>query len=136
MIVNLAVNAIKFTPEGGTVDIWAKYIAQSGEVTIGVTDTGPGLSAENLSIVFQRFRQVDQGLHSSTKGFGLGLNIAKELVSLNLGKIDVQSEIGVGSTFYFTLPTFAPQILLDRYLERIGSLGEERPLRCSPLRLI
>ncbi len=72
MIINLAVNAIKFTPEGGSVEIWAHAGQDHGDVTIGVTDTGPGLSPENLSVIFQRFRQVDQGLCSSTKGFGLG----------------------------------------------------------------
>lgn len=119
VIVNLAVNAIKFTPEGGAVEIWAR--AAGDEVTIGVTDTGPGLSAENLSIIFERFRQVDQGLRASTKGFGLGLNIAKELVALNLGQITVDSEVGAGSTFSFTLPQYDPQTLLERYLRRIES---------------
>ncbi|MEX2091547.1 MAG: response regulator [Pirellulales bacterium] len=126
VIINLAVNAIKFTPEGGVVEIWANAGESNGEVTIGVTDTGPGLSAENLSVIFERFRQVDHGLRSSTKGFGLGLNIAKELVALNLGQINVKSEIGAGSTFSFTLPKFDPRILLERYLERIGLLfGDE-----------
>jgi signal transduction histidine kinase len=122
VIVNLAVNAIKFTPEGGTVDIWARANEGDGDVTIGVTDTGPGLSSENLSIIFERFKQVDHGLQSSTKGFGLGLNIAKELVALNLGQIDVRSEVGAGSTFSFTLPNFEPGILLKRYLDRIVSV--------------
>lgn len=126
VIVNLAVNAIKFTPEGGTVEIWANRASDDGDVTIGVTDTGPGLSAENLAVIFQRFRQVDQGLHSSTKGFGLGLNIAKELVALNLGQIEVKSDVGAGSTFSFTLPIFAPKVLLERYTSRIEALlGEE-----------
>jgi hypothetical protein len=126
VIVNLAVNAIKFTPEGGAVEIWAHVTQDDGDITIGVTDTGPGLSAENLSVIFERFRQVDHGLRSSTKGFGLGLNIAKELVALNLGQIKVKSEIGAGSTFSFTLPKFEPRILLERYLKRIGLLlGDE-----------
>ena len=122
VIINLAVNAIKFTPEGGAVEIWARAGCDDDDITIGVTDTGPGLSEENLSVIFERFRQVDQGLRSSTKGFGLGLNIAKELVALNLGQINVQSKIGVGSTFSFTLAKFEPRILLKRYLERITSL--------------
>jgi signal transduction histidine kinase len=122
VIINLAVNAVKFTPAGGTVEIWAQGGKEGGDITIGVTDTGPGLSPENRSIIFERFRQVDQGLRSSTKGFGLGLNIAKELVALNLGQINVQSEIGAGSTFSFTLPKFEPRVLLDRYIERIRAL--------------
>lgn len=125
-IINLAVNAIKFTPEGGAVEIWARSNNGDGDVTIGVTDTGPGLSSENLAVIFERFQQVDHGLRSSTKGFGLGLNIAKELVALNLGRITVESKVGAGSTFSFTLPTFEPHVLLERYLERISSLvGDE-----------
>jgi CheY-like chemotaxis protein len=122
VIVNLAVNAIKFTPEGGSVEFWAHADEQGQEVTIGVTVTGPGLSAENLSIIFERFRQVDQGLRASTKGFGLGLNIAKELVALNLGRINVESDVVKGSTFSFTLPNYEPCVLLQRYLFRIQSL--------------
>ena len=76
-----------------------------------------------MSVIFQRFQQVDHGLCSSTKGFGLGLNIAKELVGLNFGRINVESKIGVGSTFSFTLPTFLPHVLSERYLERFDSLS-------------
>lgn len=122
VITNLAVNAIKFTPDGGAVTIWAKAGAGGDEVTIGVTDTGPGISPENLAIVFQRFQQLEQNLRASTKGFGLGLNIAKELVALNLGRIDVESTVGSGSTFSFTLPRNTPAVVFDRYLERISSL--------------
>lgn len=129
VILNLAVNAIKFTPEGGTVDIWATADEQDHEITIGVTDTGPGLSQENLAIVFERFRQVDHGLQSSTKGFGLGLSIAKELVALNLGRMDVKSAVGKGSSFSFTLPYFEPNILFERYTNRLRlMIGETAQL--------
>ena len=127
VIINLAVNAIKFTPEGGAVDIWASAGEHDGDVTIGVTDAGPGISQENLAIIFERFKQVDQNLRASMKGFGLGLNIAKELVALNLGRINVESKVGVGSTFYFALPRYEPEIVLDRYLDRIGSLEIQPP---------
>ena len=118
VIMNLAVNAIKFAPSGGTVEVWARPSGCGPDVEIGVTDNGPGISRENLEIIFERFRQVDQGLASSTKGFGLGLNIAKELVALNLGQIHVESSPGSGSTFWFTVPPFDPRIVLERYLER------------------
>ena len=123
VIINLAVNAVKFTPEGGTVTVWAAAESGADEVTIGITDTGPGISAENLSAIFERFRQVEVSLHASTKGFGLGLNIAKELVALNLGQILVESTLGGGSTFSFTLPKHAPPTVFRKYLDRLGALG-------------
>jgi CheY-like chemotaxis protein len=127
VIINLAVNAIKFTPEGGSVNIWAT--AEDGDdVTIGITDSGPGISQENLAIIFDRFQQVDQNLRASTKGFGLGLNIAKELVALNLGRINVESEVGAGSTFAFTVPKYEPRIVLERYLDRITAMGDRAPV--------
>jgi signal transduction histidine kinase len=129
VMINLAVNAIKFTPEGGAVEIWAHGGTEGSEVRIGITDTGPGLSSENLAVIFKRFRQVDHGLCTSTKGFGLGLNIAKELVSLNLGQIDVESEVGAGSTFSFTLSKYEPRDLITRYFRHIDStLGDETPI--------
>lgn len=118
VLINLAINAIKFTPEGGRVQIWAKQSQQNSDIILGVTDTGAGISKENLESIFGRFRQVDSGIHSSTKGFGLGLSIARELVDLNLGEIDVQSEVGQGSTFTFTLPQNDLTNIVDRYLDR------------------
>ncbi|QDS98306.1 response regulator [Adhaeretor mobilis] len=125
VLINLAINAIKFTPSSGSVKIWAKSNADQAEIVLGVTDTGSGISQENLSSIFGRFRQVDSGIHSSTKGFGLGLSIARELVYLNLGEMDVQSQIGIGSTFTFTLPTNDLAAIVDRYLERIESKRTE-----------
>ncbi|MEQ8615563.1 MAG: response regulator [Lacipirellulaceae bacterium] len=118
VLINLAINAIKFTSKGGRVQIWAKQAEESSDIVLGVTDTGAGISKENLESIFGRFRQVDSGIHSSTKGFGLGLSIARELVDLNLGEIDVQSEVGKGSTFSFTLPQNDLTTIVDRYLDR------------------
>ncbi|HVT27077.1 MAG TPA: response regulator [Lacipirellulaceae bacterium] len=122
VIINLTVNAIKFAPEGGTVDICARTGSSHEDIEICVRDNGPGISKENLEMVFERFRQVDQGLTMSTKGFGLGLNIAKELVALNLGQFHVESEVGHGSTFSFTVPRCEPRIVFERYMERVTSL--------------
>jgi hypothetical protein len=122
VLINLAVNAIKFTPDGGNVRLWATADHDATDVTIGVTDTGPGISRENLAIIFDRFQQVDAGLTASVKGFGLGLNIAKELVTLNLGQMAVASEVGRGTTFSFTLPINAPRAIFQRYLDRLESL--------------
>jgi signal transduction histidine kinase len=122
VITNLTVNAIKFAPDGGRVDVWARPDDRGHCVEIGVSDNGPGISEENLELIFERFRQIDQRVSSSTKGFGLGLNIAKELVGLNLGEINVKSRPGAGSTFLFTLPLFEPQIVVDRFLDRLTTV--------------
>lgn len=120
-IVNLTVNAIKFSPEGAQVLLWAK--AADGGVQIGVTDHGAGIDPDQLAIIFDRFRQGSQPPRSSTKGFGLGLNIAKELVTLNLGTMVATSSVGGGSTFSFTLPPVDPAQVLDRYLAWLDADG-------------
>jgi len=117
VVINLAVNAVQFTPPGGTVCVWSRYEPETSAVRIGVTDTGAGISEENLKLIFDRFQQVDGGLRQSTKGFGLGLNIAEELVQLNLGQMSVASELQQGSTFSFTCPIDQPRILVQRNLE-------------------
>ncbi len=78
VIINLTVNAIKFCGQPGRVQVWAKYAEQEREVLVGVRDNGGGISPENLTLIFQRFKQVGGNPRGSTKGFGLGLNIAKE----------------------------------------------------------
>jgi signal transduction histidine kinase len=127
VLINLAVNAIKFTPAAGQVEIWARPADDGMEITIGVTDSGPGISRENLAVIFERFRQLETNLRASTKGFGLGLNIAKELVSLNFGQMQVESEIGQGSTFSFTLPANDWGNIFERYVRRVGAQSETSP---------
>jgi signal transduction histidine kinase len=122
-LINLTVNAIKFTPAGGEVEIWARLAKDGREIVVGVTDSGPGISPENLELVFQRFKQLETSLRSSTKGFGLGLNIAKELIDLNLGQMNVESELGKGSTFSFTLPCNDRNVVFDHYAQRIVALA-------------
>ncbi|QDU93978.1 response regulator [Lignipirellula cremea] len=116
-VINLAVNAIKFTGKQGRVSIWTRFEPEQNEVRVGVSDTGVGISQENLDRIFDRFQQVDTPLRSSTKGFGLGLNIARELVMLNLGQMHVESEQGRGSVFSFTTPADDPRSLARRQVE-------------------
>lgn len=123
VIMNLTVNAIKFAPEGGRVDVWARHTDGQTVVEIGVRDDGPGISNENLKIIFERFQQGDQHLNRSAKGFGLGLNIVKELVGLNLGQINVETEPNAGSTFSFTLPLFDPRVVFKRFVDRLAFIG-------------
>jgi hypothetical protein len=119
VLINLSINAIKFCGQPGHVRISCVRDPDSSGVVVGVTDNGPGISPENQRSLFRRFKQLGQSVRSSTKGFGLGLSIAKELAEANLGEIRIQSELGRGSTFSFTLPAADPLEVMRRYLHRI-----------------
>lgn len=123
VIINLVTNAIKFCGNPGVVQLWVQENPDKEEIVVGVTDNGPGIDKEGLSEIFKRFKQLKTQLDSSTKGFGLGLNIAKELVDLNFGEMTVESELGQGTTFSFTVPLNDPLSVMTRYLERIQRLG-------------
>ncbi len=101
VIFNLLSNAVKFTPAGGAVDVRATQV--NGEVRVSVSDTGPGIAAEDLDRIFQEFQQSDAGIEQR-EGTGLGLALSKRLVELHGGRICVDTELGQGSTFVFTLP--------------------------------
>jgi signal transduction histidine kinase len=122
VIVNLTTNAIKFSGEPGHVRLWARSNHAQRELVIGVTDNGPGISEENINAIFERFKQVSDNPRGSTKGFGLGLNIAKELVDLNLGEMNVESTTGQGSTFSFTVPFAQPNEVVRRYIKKMQHL--------------
>jgi signal transduction histidine kinase/CheY-like chemotaxis protein len=101
VLSNLVSNAIKFTPQGGKIEIAARM--DEDELTMSVRDTGIGIAAEELDRVFDRFYQVGESLRREYPGLGLGLSIVKELVELHQGKAWVESEVGKGSTFFFTV---------------------------------
>ena len=103
ILLNLLSNAVKFTPEGGRITINARPI--NGAVEISVTDTGIGIAEEDQPKVFEEFRQVGSDNAKKVEGTGLGLTLAKKFVELHGGRIWVESELGKGSTFVFTLPT-------------------------------
>ena len=102
VLLNLLSNAIKFTPEGGRIDVRATV--NDGLVEVSVTDTGVGIAPEDQEKVFEEFRQVGSDYAHKVEGTGLGLTLAKKFVELHGGKIWVESEVGKGSTFTFTLP--------------------------------
>jgi signal transduction histidine kinase len=104
VIFNLLSNAVKFTPAGGSVDVRAAQV--DGEVRVSVADTGPGLAAEDHKRIFEEFQQAEAGIEQQ-EGTGLGLALSKRLVELHGGRIWVDSELGKGSTFVFTLPARA-----------------------------
>jgi two-component system, NtrC family, sensor kinase len=101
VIFNLLSNAVKFTPAGGAVDVNATQV--NGEARVAVTDTGPGIAAKDHERIFEEFQQTTAGIEQR-EGTGLGLALSKRLVELHGGRIWVESELGRGSTFVFTLP--------------------------------
>lgn len=101
VLYNLLSNAFKFTEKGGIIEV--EVLANSAFAELRVKDTGVGVSEKKLSKIFNRFYQSDNSQDIEDKGFGLGLSIAKEVVELHHGSIDVESEKGVGSTFIIKL---------------------------------
>jgi len=101
VIFNLLSNAVKFTPAGGAVDVSSSRV--NGEVRISVADTGSGIAPEDHQRIFEEFQQTGAGLEQG-EGTGLGLALSKRLVELHGGRIWLESELGKGSTFVFTLP--------------------------------
>jgi two-component system sensor histidine kinase GlrK len=102
---NLLNNAVKFTPDGGEVRLCVRAgrgHSRNGAIEISVTDTGPGISEENIGKIFHKFEQISTEL--ALKGTGLGLSIAKHVVDAHGGKIWAESNPGQGSKFTFTLP--------------------------------
>jgi signal transduction histidine kinase/putative methionine-R-sulfoxide reductase with GAF domain len=102
ILLNLLSNAVKFTSEGGRIGI--KAIPVVGSVEISVSDTGIGIAPEDQAAIFEEFRQVGTADAQKSEGTGLGLTLAKKFVELHGGRIWVESEVGKGSTFTFTLP--------------------------------
>jgi signal transduction histidine kinase len=102
VLLNLLSNAVKFTPEGGRISLRAGLT--DGAVEISVIDTGIGIAPEDQAAVFEAFRQVGSDEKRKQEGTGLGLTLAKKFVELHGGRIWVESDLGLGSTFTFTLP--------------------------------
>jgi signal transduction histidine kinase len=101
VLLNLLSNAIKFTPEGGRIEVRAA--STDGMVEVSVTDTGIGIAPEDQETVFEEFRQVGTA-DKQAEGTGLGLALSRKFIELHGGRIWVTSQVGVGSTFTFTLP--------------------------------
>lgn len=104
VFVNLIANAVKFNKEKGSVMVRASYKKGEGIVNFAVSDTGIGISPEKIDKIFQRFYQIDGSITRKYGGVGLGLSIVKSIVELHGGRIWVESEVGKGTTFHFTLP--------------------------------
>jgi signal transduction histidine kinase len=102
ILLNLLSNAVKFTPDGGSIDVTA---AKNGDdIVIAVRDTGIGIAPEDQQAVFEEFRQVGRNYTNKHEGTGLGLALTRKFVELHGGRIWLESEMGRGSTFTFTIP--------------------------------
>jgi GAF domain-containing protein len=102
VLLNLLSNAVKFTPEGGRIDVRAVRAGAVAEVS--VADTGVGIAPEDHEAVFEEFRQVGADYARKHEGTGLGLALARKFVELHGGTIRVESQLGQGATFTFTIP--------------------------------
>ena len=104
VLTNLISNALKFTPPEGSVTVTA--VAQEAFVVFRVTDTGCGIPKESQAHIFDKFIQLHPNRDDRTKGTGLGLTIVRHLVELHGGSVGIESEVGQGSRFSFSLPVF------------------------------
>ena len=127
ILTNLVGNAIKFTPEGGEITVSARPSPRGrNKLAISVRDSGIGISEDQFEKIFEKFHQVEGSLHRSVSGTGLGLAITKGLVEAQHGEIWVESQIGKGSTFTFTLSISEGErrdlhfrFILDREFQRV-----------------
>jgi signal transduction histidine kinase len=106
VLLNLVGNAIKFTEVG---EVRVQAMASDGALMVAVSDTGPGIPEEDWQKVFEEFRQLENSATGKKGGTGLGLAIAKRIIELHGGRIWVESSMGKGSTFCFTLPVHVGQ---------------------------
>lgn len=111
VFVNVLSNAFKFTPADGRISVTVNLSSatiipgkESGTVIVRISDTGPGIEAERLPLIFERFYTVDQSFTKKQRGTGIGLALAKEFLDLHHGEISAESTVGEGTTFIVTLP--------------------------------
>jgi signal transduction histidine kinase len=110
VLLNLLSNALKFTSEGGRIDVQATMRDDIAEIS--VADTGVGIAPEDQEVMFEEFRQVGTAA-KKVEGTGLGLALSRKFIELHGGRIWVKSKVGAGSTFTFTLPVRPPAVVAD-----------------------
>ncbi|UCG46801.1 MAG: HAMP domain-containing histidine kinase [Phycisphaerales bacterium] len=108
ILYNFLNNAVKFTPQRGRIEVAAAMIDDK-TVRISVSDTGCGISPDDRETIFEKFRQIDASLTRESTGSGLGLAISRELASMLAGSIGLESQVGVGSTFWLDIPVTLTQ---------------------------
>jgi PAS domain S-box-containing protein len=109
VVMSLATNAVKFTERGGKIDLSTRRSPEG--VVVQLTDTGAGISDEQIANIFDTFRQIDGSSTRRAGGLGIGLAIAKHIIELHGGKIWVESKAGVGSTFCFMVPVETDEVM-------------------------
>ena len=135
ILYNLLSNAVKFTPKGGRIEIDCHE--GGGLVSISVKDTGIGIRPEDHAAVFEEFRQLEAGAEPAHEGTGLGLAITKRLVEQQGGTISLESAVGMGSRFTFSLPTGSKvEIVVSPARTPIGASSAVEGDVCKPLVLI
>jgi signal transduction histidine kinase len=117
ILLNLLFNALKFTPAGGKVEVKARK--ESDALVLEVSDTGTGISEEQLPFIFDRFWQADTSSQRKYRGVGIGLALVKELVEIQGGKVEVRSEIGKGTQFRISMPYEEPDRDAGQTLEDV-----------------
>lgn len=120
VMINLLSNAVKFTPAGKVV---VHLETHTNRIVVSVSDTGIGISQDDLPQVFEKFKQVGDSLTSKPKGTGLGLPIVREIVEYHGGKVSVESTVGKGSTFSFWLPISETRIGVKKEGSQISREG-------------
>lgn len=108
VVMNLLSNAVKFTQQGGRITISTNRVAFPSGVAVSVADTGPGISRDDLKLIFERFHRSGDVLTNTIEGTGLGLSISREIVEHYGGRIWAESEVGKGSVFTFSIPLKRP----------------------------
>lgn len=115
VLVNLVTNAIKYSRRPGQVQVRVEQSENGHELILAVIDNGPGIERDNLKRIFRRFDRLESNAHTAG-GFGLGLDIAQELVDLHFGRLEVESVVGQGTTFRVHLPIDHPIIVAGQFL--------------------
>ncbi len=119
ILLNLLFNALKFTPAGGKVEVKARK--EGDALVLEVSDTGTGISEEQLPFIFDRFWQADTSSQRKYRGVGIGLALVKELVEIQGGKVEVSSEIGKGTQFRISMPYEEPDRDSGQMLQEVES---------------
>jgi len=130
VVLNLASNAVKFTPEGGEVELSVEEEEDSDAMVTYVRDTGIGIAPENLNVIFDDFRQVESGTTRRFQGIGLGLAIVKRTVELLGGTVSVKSEPGRGTAFCMRFPL---RPLGEALVGEQGAIPDEDTLSNDPI---
>ncbi|UQD56480.1 hybrid sensor histidine kinase/response regulator [Flavobacterium sp. K5-23] len=146
ILTNLVKNAIKFT-QSGTIEIgfqikavkqnttgMSEYLFEPFELEFYVKDTGSGIDENHQSLIFDRFRQVSESYTRNHEGAGLGLSISKSFAEMLGGKMNVKSTIGIGSTFFFTLPHNGNEINIEK--EIISVLSSKNSTKIKKLKIL